>query len=392
MGRLESVFEKKSPRLMSMKMHVSRMKSALACGPWFRLLESCRSALGAAFWSTSRAVLKAVCLLGLFAGETAFAAQEIVIVKGIGGEPSFLESIQATALVWEQAARAAGHRVVLVEGGKKEGGEKEGGVSQFDRLRSVLGPGGEGGENAQGMPDVLWVVLIGHGSAQGKSPKFALEGPDLSAEALSEMLAKVRCPVIVVAGFSCGGAFVKPLSAPGRVIVAATRSGEEENWTRFSKCFAEAVTGTGADADADGQVSVFEAWRHAVGQVEAFYKDQGRMLTEHTVLEDTGDGRPVGVDAFKAAAKADEKKPRKKERVREEEEGMKARQWHLIPDPVEAALTADQRLERGEIERQLRVLREDKSGRLPEDYQTEMEGLLLRLAAIYADARARVAK
>jgi hypothetical protein len=59
---------------------------------------------------------------------------------------------------------------------------------------------------------------------------------------------------------------------------------------------------------------------------------------------------------------------------------------------VEAALTADQRLERGEIERQLRVLREDKSGRLPEDYQTEMEGLLLRLAAIYADARARVAK
>jgi hypothetical protein len=116
------------------------------------------------------------------------------------------------------------------------------------------------------------------------------------------------------------------------------------------------------------------------------------MLTEHTVLEDTGDGRPVGVDAFKAAAKADEKKPRKKERVREEEEGMKARQWHLIPDPVEAALTADQRLERGEIERQLRVLREDKSGRLPEDYQTEMEGLLLRLAAIYADARARVAK
>jgi hypothetical protein len=289
--------------------------------------------------------------------------------------------------MWEKAARAAGHRVVLVPGAGEAGG-----ASQFEQLRTTLEGFGEAANHAQGVPDVLWLVLIGHGSAQGTSPKFALEGPDLSAEALSGMLAKVGCPVIVVAGFSCGGAFVKPLSAPGRVIVAATRSGEEENWTRFSKCFAEAVTGTGADADADGQVSVFEAWRHALGQVEAFYKDQGRMLTEHTVLEDTGDGRAVGVEVFKTAAKTDAKKPRKMERVREDEEGMKARQWHLIPDPVEAALTADERLERGEIERKLRVLREDKSTRLPEDYQTEMEGLLLRLAAIYADARARVAK
>lgn len=390
MGRLDSVFAKNSPSLMPMKIHFSRMRRAVCHGAWVGLLKTSRNVWGSAFKTTSKTVLKAVCLPGLFAGEIAFAAQEIVIVKGIGGEPSFEESIHATALVWEQSARAAGHRVVLVAGGGKAEGEKAGAGSQFDRLRAVLESRGEANENAQGTPDVLWVVLIGHGSAQGKSPKFALEGPDLSAEALSGMLAKVRCPVIVVAGFSSGGAFVKPLSAPGRVIVAATRSGEEENWTRFSKCFAEAVTGTSADADADGQVSLFEAWRHAVAQVEAFYKDQGRMLTEHAVLEDTGDGRPVGVDAFKTAAKADEKKLRKNERVKEE--GMKSRQWHLISDPVEAALTADQLVQREEIERKLRGLREDKSGRLPEDYQSEIEGLLLRLAAIYADARARVAK
>jgi hypothetical protein len=390
MGRLDSVFAKNSPSLMPMKIHFSRMRRAVCHGAWVGLLKTSRNVWGSAFKTTSKTVLKAVCLPGLFAGEIAFAAQEIVIVKGIGGEPSFEESIHATALVWEQSARAAGHRVVLVAGGGKAEGEKAGAGSQFDRLRAVLESRGEANENAQGTPDVLWVVLIGHGSAQGKSPKFALEGPDLSAEALSGMLAKVRCPVIVVAGFSSGGAFVKPLSAPGRVIVAATRSGEEENWTRFSKCFAEAVTGTSADADADGQVSLFEAWRHAVAQVEAFYKDQGRMLTEHAVLEDTGDGRPVGVDAFKTAAKADEKKLRKNERVKEE--GMKSRQWHLISDPVEAALTADQLVQREEIERKLRGLREDKSGRLPEDYQSEMEELLLRLAAIYADARERLAK
>lgn len=386
MGRLDNACVKDFARSMPMNMHVTMIKSPVVCGLSLALLEKCKNAWMAAFTSTSKAAWTVVCLLALLASGTAFAAQEIVIVKGIGGEPSFEESIQTTARVWEQAARAAGHRVVLVEAG-----EKAGGVSQFDRLRSVLEPLGEAKENAQRTPDVLWLVLIGHGNAQGKSPKFALEGPDLSAEALSGMLAKVRCPVIVVAGFSCGGAFVKPLSAPGRAIVAATRSGEEENWTRFSKCFAEAVTGISADADADGQVSLFEAWRHAVGQVEAFYKDQGRMLTEHAVLEDTGDGRAVGVDAFKTISQAEEKKPRKVERVKEEE-GMKSRQWHLLPDPVEAALTAGQRLEREEIERTLRILREDKNGRLPNDYQSALEGLLLRLAAIYADARARMAK
>lgn len=386
MGRLNSVFAKMPHHFMPMKMHVSRMKSAVACVSWFGLRERCRNALGAALTPCSKAVLKAVCLFGLLACETAFAAQEIVIVKGIGAEPSFEESIQATALLWEQAARAAGHHVVLVDSV-----EKAGGVSQFDRLRSVLESSGEANKNAQGTPDVLWVVLIGHGNAQGKSPKFALEGPDLSAEALSGMLSKVGCPVIVVAGFSCGGAFVKPLSAPGRVIVAATRSGDEENWTRFSKCFAEAVTGTSADADADGQVSLFEAWRHAAGQVEAFYKDQGRILTEHAVLEDTGDGRPIGADAFKFAPKGDEKKLRKIEHAKDDE-GMRSRQWHLLPDPVEATLTPGQRFEREEIERTLGGLRENKTGRLREDYQSEMEGLLLRLAAIYAEARERLGK
>ncbi len=372
--------------MILMKMHVSMINNVVAHEFNFTLIAACKNAARAAFKRGARAVLNPFCFLGLCVSGTAPAVQEVVLVKGIGGEPAFTESIQSTAVMWEKAARAAGHRVVLVSGAGEAGG-----ASQFEQLRTTLEGFGEAANHAQGVPDVLWLVLIGHGSAQGTSPKFALEGPDLSAEALASMLAKVRCPVIVVAGFSCGGAFVKPLSAPGRVIVAATRSGEEENWARFSKCFAEAVIGTSADADSDGQVSVFEAWRHAVSQVEAFYKDQGRMLTEHAVLEDTGDGKPVGVDAFKNSAKTGEKKMRKMERTKEEE-GSMSRQWHLIPDVVEAALTAEQRLAREQIERLIGALREAKSSRVPEEYQSEMEGLLLRLAVIYAEARERSGK
>jgi hypothetical protein len=315
-------------------------------------------------------------------GGLVFAGQSVVIVDGLGGEPSFSESINATAEIWDQAARSAGHSVVRVGASRRVDG-----LSQVDRLKEALE---KMAQPEDGASNVLWLVLTGHGSAQGKSAKFAMEGPDLSVEMLSAMLDKIRCPVIVVAGFSCGGAFVKSLSHADRLIVAATRSGEEESWTRFSKCFAEAVTGLAADADADGQVSLYEAWKHAALQVGAFYKEQGRMLTEHAVLEDTGDGKPIGVDAVKTPGKSDDKKTRSGND--EEDEGAKARQWHFIPSATEAALTLSERSQREEIERSIKALREDKMRRLPEDYQAEMEGLLLKLAGIYAGVQSRLQK
>lgn len=330
--------------------------------------------------AATRWMLRALCASFVLLGGVGFARQSVVIVKGIGGEQSFDESIEATAQIWDRAARSAGHGVFLVDGEKQPGG-----VSQIDQLRAALLDAGKPAEDAS---SVLWLVLIGHGSAQGRSAKFAMDGPDLSVDGLASLLETVRCPVIVVAGFSCAGAFVKPLSGPDRLIVAATRSGEEENWTRFSRCFAEALTGTAADADADGQVSLFEAWRHAVGQVESLYKEQGRMLTEHAVLEDTGDGRPIGADAFNSASKPEEKKTRKDSPL--EEDGTNAHKWHLLPNPVEAALTEGERAQREEIERSVKTLREAKTRRLPEDYQAEMEGLLLKLAAIYARAQSRL--
>jgi hypothetical protein len=329
-----------------------------------------------------RGTVRAFSAVVVLFGGLVFGRQSVVIVDGIGGEQSFIESIEATAVIWEQAARAAGHSVVRVSPTKQADA-----VSQVDRLKDALEKVVQPDDGAS---DVLWLVLTGHGSAQGKSAKFAMDGEDLSVEMLSAMLDKIRCPVIVVAGFSCGGAFVKPLSHADRLIVAATRSGEEENWTRFPKLFAEAITGFAADADADGQVSLYEAWRHSALQVVAFYRDQGRMLTEHSVLEDTGDGKPIGVDAIKTPEKSDDKKTRKNRA--EGDAGAKARQWHFLPSQTEAALTPSERAQREEIEHSIKLLREEKMRRLPEDYQAEIEGLLLKLAAIYAGVHARLQK
>jgi hypothetical protein len=114
------------------------------------------------------------------------------------------------------------------------------------------------------------------------------------------------------------------------------------------------------------------------------------MVTEHAVLEDNGDGKPISVEAVKTPVRPDDNRTRKERS--DEDEGAKARQWHFIPSATEAALTLSERSQREEIERSIKALREDKMRRLPEDYQAEMEGLLLKLAGIYAGVQSRLQK
>ena len=52
------------------------------------------------------------------------------------------------------------------------------------------------------------------------------------------------------------------------------------------------------------QVSVLEAWQHAAQTVEASYKEQGRLATEHAALDDLGDGKASGPGLGRRAAGA----------------------------------------------------------------------------------------
>jgi hypothetical protein len=235
----------------------------------------------------------------------------------------------------------------------------------------------------------LWLVLIGHGNAQGRSPKFALEGPDLSLEDLVKWLERFDRPIVVVAGFSGAGAFVKALSGRNRMIVAGTRSGDEENWVRFSGSFADAISGLEADWDGDGQVSVFEAWLHAVHAVERFYKEAGRMVTEHAVLEDSGDGRPVGREAFDAPVPSSEAKKRKTAPAVKVSDGALSRQWSLVSSGVEGALSAEERIKRQNLEGRLAELREQTLQRPEQEYWRDVESVLLELEAVYRAAKER---
>jgi len=61
--------------------------------------------------------------------------------------------------------------------------------------------------------------------------------------------------------------------------------------------FADAINNPEADLDKDGQVSLLEAFLTASRQASEFYKINGRLVTEHALLDDNGDSfgtQPIG--------------------------------------------------------------------------------------------------
>jgi hypothetical protein len=138
--------------------------------------------------------------------------------------------------------------------------------------------------------DVMYVVLIGHGSYDGKTAKFNLPGPDISAADFNTQFRKLPTKQIVfVDTTSASGPFVNELSGTGRVIIAATRNGAENFSTLFGGYFVDALTGDEADADKNRRVTMLEAFQFAKAAVQRAYDKEGLLSTEHAVLDDNGD-------------------------------------------------------------------------------------------------------
>src|SRR5262249_14963401 len=143
----------------------------------------------------------------------------------------------------------------------------------------------------QAIPDdAVYVILIGHGSYDGKSAKFNLPGPDISAADFNAQFRKLPTKqVVFVDTTSASGPFVNDLTAPGRVIITATRNGAENFSTLFGGYFVDALTGEEADADKNRRVSMLEAFQFAKAAVQRAYEKEGLLSTEHARLDDNGD-------------------------------------------------------------------------------------------------------
>jgi len=292
-------------------------------------------------------------------------ARTLILVVGAAGEPQYGEKFAAWAEWWKEACARSGFEVSVI--GEKPASS----VSDKDQLLQLLNV-----ETAKSAGE-LWLVMIGHGTFDGHDAKFNLRGPDVSAAELAAALKPCIRPLAIVQCASASGPFLPALSAPGRVVIVATRSGYEVNATRLGGYLAQAIADPAADLDKDGQTSLLEAFLLGARQTDQFYREAGRLATEHALIDDNGDGLGTpadwfhGVHATRTAAGG------------KSVDGVRAHQWTLLRGEEEQKLSREARARRDELEQQLAALRLQKS-RLEENlYYDRLEKIVSAIAALY---------
>ena len=298
----------------------------------------------------------------------------LLIVVGLAGDPEHGKTFHA----WGNAMAAASERlgvaqqnlVYLVdapaEDDKRVSGKatREEVTKALDRFAAEAGP-----------DDLVFVTLIGHGSFDGRSAKFNMPGPDMTAADFNALFTKLPTrQVVFVNTASASGPFVADLSGSSRTIVTATRNGAEQYATLFGGFFIDALVSDTADLDKNKRVSVLEAFQFAKGEVAKAYEREGLLATEHALLDDNGDkdgsqdpsatgkdGRVANIVTLGAASS----------------EGLPS-------DPKVRAL----HLERRDLERRVESLRLLKDSMEPGRYSSELEKLVTAIALKTREIRA----
>lgn len=288
---------------------------------------------------------------------------DVIIVLGAPGTEEYGKRFKEAAEAWQAACVKAAVKCEVLGGGNDKAEDVK---ALEERLKA---------EHAK-VTGALWLVLIGHGTFDGREAKFNLRGADLTPTQLAAWLKPVRREIVFIDTASASAPFAKAVAGPNRICVSATKSADEFFYARFGEFFAKAIGGMPeADVDQDKQVSVIEAFLHASKQVAEFYDTDGRLATEHSIIDDNGDGIGTRAEVFQgvvAGKTADGSKP----------DGDRARQVSLVLSEDDAKLTDAARTKRDEIERTIHALTE-KTKMKDDAYYAEMEKLMVELARIY---------
>jgi len=296
-----------------------------------------------------------------------YAAEKptVIVVVGAPGEPQFAKLFHEWAEKWQAAAKKADADFQLVGDHQVETS------SDRDRLQMLLAE--EQGDSAA----PLWLVLIGHGTFDGQNAKFNLRGADLSAEELGKWLAPVKRPLAVIDCASASAPFLKKLAGANRVVITATKSGDEQNFAYFGRFIAAAIDDANADIDKDGQVSLLEAYLTACRDLDEFYKQDARLASEHALLDDNGDGLGTPATWFRGV--------RATQRAKDGAtlDGTRAHQFHLITSDREKHLPPEVRERRDSLELAIEQLRDEKPKLKDDEYYDRLEKLMVELARLY---------
>jgi hypothetical protein len=292
----------------------------------------------------------------------------LAVIVGLAGDPEHGALFQkwAAALVEAGTTRYGipRERIVYLTEKTDAAGPAATGRSTRDEIARAF----EALAQKSAADDIVFVILIGHGTFSARVAKFNLPGPDMTAADFEPLLKKLSPRrIVLVNTASASGPFIEVLSAPGRTIVTATRTGAEQFATLFGGYFVDALTTDAGDEDKNKRVTVLEAFNYARREVTAAYEREGIMLTEHALLDDTGDKEGTAQPAA---------------------DGKEGRVASILAlGTVESAepAAADPRVralvdERRALERRVESLRLLKDSMDPQRYASELEKALTELA------------
>ena len=294
----------------------------------------------------------------------------LIVVVGAPGTPEYHRQFNTWTDRWETAAQQANAKFIRL------GRESSDTTPDRDRLAEALR------DEPKEIETALWLVLIGHGTFDGRRAKFNLRGPDVTGTELAEWLQPFKRPLVVINCASSSAPFINRLSAENRVVISATKSGYELNYARFGDHLSAAMTQESADLDKDEQTSLLEAFLLASRKTEEFYEQEGRLATETGLLDDNGDGLGTPASWYQGTRA-----------VRQAKEGTTldgqlAHQLHLVPNAQEAEMPPDIRRRRDALERQIRDLRQSRDETTnPDDYYAKIEPLMVELARLYEELK-----
>lgn len=252
------------------------------------------------FWRFALALLLATADMG--GAQTAAAADRwVVILVGIGGDADYDKKYAEVADRWQKSFQddwkvRVDHIV------------RPPIPLTSTTIEQLLG---DVAKKAQ-PDDSIWLLTLGHGDHDGRHARFHVSGRDPIESDWPRWLAEVKCrEQVLLFTHSSSGHLVKPLSKPGRVVIAATEADAEVNETEFPYALAKVLESPAKDldADTDGKISLAELFAKVVAATNERFTTDKRLPTEHAQLDDDGDGRgseeltPANANSDDAAAK-----------------------------------------------------------------------------------------
>jgi len=317
---------------------------------------------------TVTALAVAACITWTSTPAAAQPVRHAVLVQGASGEPQFAAQHRAwldqVATTMRDAFKIdAAHLSVLAE--TPGTGERR---ATSEEVKTTLGRIAQTATAS----DIVFVMLIGHGTGEGAAAKFNLIGPDLTVAEWKALLTPIKGRVVFVNTASVSFPFAAGLTGDRRIVITATAVPAQRYSTIFAESFGKALTAPEGDLDKNGRISMWEAFTYASRLQKLHFEQKGLLVTERALIEDNGDG--VGRDA--AAATGDD--------------GMLATMTYL--DAVVEAKPTDPALQmllqrQDLLTQQVDELRRKKATMPAAEYDTAWEKLMVDLATLGAEIR-----